>query len=84
MFHYTDSSICGHVFSAVLGLLLITLLHRDVVKEFPEISILEMIENLSQIKVIQLKSENQIQNVLSGMDSGSDKLAKFLKLTNYL
>lgn len=84
MFHYTDSSIRGHVFSVVLGLLLVTLLHRDVVKKFPKMSILEMLENLSQLKVIHIKSGNKVQNVLSGMNPASDKLANYLKLTKYL
>ncbi len=84
MFHHKDSSIRGHIFSVVSGLLLITLLHRDVVKQFPEISTMEMVAELNKIKLIKLKNRNKVEYKLVGIDKIAEKLLNFLNLKKYI
>ncbi|MHA1300264.1 MAG: IS1634 family transposase [Candidatus Helarchaeota archaeon] len=49
MFHHKDECIRGHLFTCILGLLLLTLLCRDVKKAFPEWGLPTIIELLSII-----------------------------------
>ena len=52
MRHYIDSSIRGHMFNVVLGLLMMMMLHREIVKQFPSVGIDEMITILDRKSVV--------------------------------
>lgn len=84
MYHYLDSSIRGHIFSVVSGLLLITLLHRDAVREFSELSLINMIQMLNNIKVIEVVNGKNIQYQLTGTNKSSERLLQHLKLDEFI
>ena len=54
MRHFIDNSIRGHMFNVVLGLLMMMVLHREIVKQFPSVSLNEMIDILQDIQIIEL------------------------------
>lgn len=58
MYHFKDSSIKGHVFSIVLGLLLMLLLHREVIRQFPTVGLAEMLEVFDDIKIVEIYFSN--------------------------
>lgn len=84
MHHHLDSSIRAHSFSVVVGLMLLSLLHRDVVKQFSEISLEKMISMLSDIRVVEIDMGNSKKYQLEKMSPEVKKLAKFLKIKDFL
>ena len=54
MYHRTDACIRGHIFTCVLGLLLLTLLAREVQKQAPELSLYKIVDALDSIKLVTL------------------------------
>ena len=54
MYHFKDSSIRGHMFTVVLGLLMMMLLHREIAEQFPNVGLNEMIETLQEIKIAEI------------------------------
>ncbi len=84
MYHHKDKSIRGHVFTAVLSLLLTSLLHREVRMEYPEISFMDTIDYLSEIDTVTVKLKNRSITKLAKMSPESMKLNKYLNLEEYL
>lgn len=85
MYHHKDSSIRGHVFSIVLGLLLLTLLHREIRLEFPKLSLMETIEYLSEIQLVSVNvSSGRTIHTIAKMSPEAEKLSKFFGLNQYL
>lgn len=84
MFHYNDDSIRGHVFSCVLGLTLLSLLHRDVQVKFPEMSMASMVEELKNSQIIRVTTGNQIIDKIVPAHANSGKLLNFLNYKKYL
>jgi transposase len=88
-FHWTDQKIKVHGLYCVLALLLATLAHKKVVDHGMDISLLEMIEELNDIRevaVIYSEEETQKQkNVMtvSKMSIQQKKLAEILEISQY-
>ena len=58
-YHFTDQKIRVHIFSCLLGLTLATLLHQEVVNRgFDEMSKLQVLDSLSQIRKCWIKDKN--------------------------
>ena len=56
MFHFKDDSIRGHIFTCVLGLMLLTLLQREIRQKYPDMALRQIIDLLSQIKLTEIRS----------------------------
>lgn len=86
IYHWKDECIRGHVFSCVLGLLLLTLLYREVKQTHSEFSFPEMIELFSEIEVAQIKypSSQKITRKMVKISPEAKKLAQFFDLKNAL
>jgi transposase len=86
IYHRTDDSIRGHVFSCVLGLLLSTLLVRDVQKSIPSMSFTEIVESLASITAARVTFSGAKQPVtkLATMSPDAAKLCTLLELESYL
>jgi len=83
IFHQNDESIRGHLFSCVIGLILMLLLGRKIQTQFPEMSLIDITEYLSEIdlSLIQFKNSNKIIKKISQISPEAQKLCKFLNLT---
>ena len=77
-FSQTESSIRGHLFSCVLGLLLLTLLTREIGKTYPELTLEAIIEILSTVKAmtIQMPGSKKVHKKLAEL-SRSGKSREF-------
>lgn len=86
MFVWKDKCIRGHIFTCVLALLLLTLLCREVNAKFPEMTILQIVELLSEIQVAQVKfsSSRKVKQKLVKISPESKKLADFFQLKSAL
>lgn len=86
MYHSKDDSIRGHIFTCVLGVLLLTLLQREVKRKYPELSIDKIIDLLSQIKVAEINFKNgkKGQRSFTAISEDTKKLMKFLDLEKHL
>lgn len=84
MYHHKDSSILGHVFTVVLSLLLTSLLHKEVRKKFPYMSLMSMIEYLSEIETVTLDLPNKTVVKMATMSPEARKLANYFNLQKYL
>jgi len=84
MFHYNDDSIRGHVFSCVLGLTLLSLLHREVNVKFPEISMPKMISELKSANIIRMTTGNRVIEKIIPASEELTELLKFLNFEKYL
>jgi transposase len=86
MFHRTDESIRGHLFTCVLGLLLLTLLTRKIQHEFTEMSIFTVIDNLKEIElaIIKYKGVRKVIKKLVDISPKAADLSKFLDLQAYI
>lgn len=84
IFHYKDSSIQGHLFSCVIGLLLETLLLREVRKTYPEFSLAHLIEVLSTVNVVEIKYGGHQKPVrkLSHLSPDAEKLCDLLHISS--
>ena len=88
-FHWTDQKIHVHALYCVLALLLATLAHKKIVEEGMDITLLNMIEELSDIRevaVINSEEENSRQKdeiIVSKMSPLQKKLAEILGLQKY-
>lgn len=82
IFHRNDDSIRGHLFICVIGLLLLTLLARKVHQQFPEFSLLSIVNTLSEIGIslIKFSGSNKIIQKFNEFSSDAAKLCDFLKL----
>ena len=82
IFHRTDTSIRGHLFTCVVALLLLLLLLRKINQMYPEISLNNMLEYLSEIKLSEISFENSDKTILrlNKMSQNAKKLCNFLDL----
>jgi transposase len=82
MYHWTDDSIRGHLFTCVLGLLLLTLLTRKVQQKFKQMSLWSVVEYLSEIElaIIQYKGTKKIMKKIVDISPEAAELSKFLEL----
>jgi transposase len=86
MYHWTDDSIRGHLFTCVLGLLLLSLLTRKVQLEFKQMSIWNIVEQLSEIELAIVEyegSKNTIKKIVE-ISPEAAELSKFLELEAYI
>jgi len=86
VYHRKDECIRGHLFTCVLGLLLLTLLSREVNATFPGMSLPGIVESLSEIRVVQVKfpgSRRKVKKIVK-TPGESDRLAKFFQLEQFL
>ncbi|MFV2016700.1 MAG: hypothetical protein ACC656_14815 [Candidatus Heimdallarchaeota archaeon] len=85
IFHSKDTSIRGHIFSCVLGLLLVTLLNRELNHLFPEMGFQEMLEALEDIKVAQIAFNSEtIKYKLVTNSSNAEKIEKKLQFNKII
>jgi transposase len=88
-FHWTDQKIHVHALYCVLALLLATLAHKKVVEEGVDITLLSMIEELSDIREValihtknnELKQKDEI--IVSKMSNQQKKIAEILDIQRY-
>jgi transposase len=86
IFHRIDDSIRGHVFSCVLGLLLLTLLVRNVQKTKPDMAFFDIIENLASITAscISFSGTSKIHKKIAAMSPEAESLCQELHLESSL
>ena len=86
IFHRIDDSIRGHVFSCVLGLLLLTLLVRNVQKTKPDMSFFDITENLASITAscISFSGTSKIIKKIAAMSPEAESLCQELHLASSL
>ncbi|MHA1336364.1 MAG: IS1634 family transposase [Candidatus Helarchaeota archaeon] len=86
MFHWTDESIRGHLFTCVLGLLLLTLLTRKIQQKFKQMSIWSIVEYLSEIElaIIRYKRTKKIIKKIVDISPEAKELSKFLELEAFV
>lgn len=86
MYHWTDDSIRGHLFTCVLGLLLLSLLTRKIQLEFKQISIWNIVEYLSEIElaIIEYEGSNKTIKKIVEISKEAAELSKFLKLEAFI
>lgn len=85
IFHHKDSSIRGHLFSCIIGLLLMMLLQRKVNSYFPNLELDEILDALKDIQMAYITFPEG--NPKSKMVTNSDlagKLLKKLKLKKFV
>ncbi|MHA1674676.1 MAG: hypothetical protein ACTSYI_13740, partial [Promethearchaeota archaeon] len=72
----------GHIFSGVIGLLLMQLLTRKVQKQFPELSLFRITELLSEVELslIKFKGSKKISKKICEISPEAENLCKFLNL----
>jgi transposase len=82
IFHSCDESIQGHLFSCVFGLLLLTLLAREVQKTFPGMSLGRIRELLASVTVATIKTGHsaKVTKTFTQMPPDAQKLAGLLHL----
>jgi transposase len=81
-----DTSIKGHIFTCVLGLLLLTLLTRVIQKFRPQLTLEEVVDLLSSVKVAEIEIPGRKRDVrkLCKMTPEAQDLVELLGLTKYL
>lgn len=86
MFHWTDDSIRGHLFTCVLGLLLLTLLTRKIQLEFKQMSIWNIVEYLSEIELAIVEYEGSKKTIKKIVEISPEaaELSKFLELEAFI
>lgn len=86
MYHHTDDSIRGHLFTCVLGLLLLTLLTRKVQREFKGMSLRGIVESLSEIElaVLNYKGSKKVIKKIVEISNEARELSQFLGLEAYV
>jgi len=86
IFHRKDDSIRGHLFTCVLGLLLLMLLTRKIQSEFKEMSLLKIVETLSEIElaVINFKGSKKSIRKIVKTSEDAEELSKFFDLEAHL
>jgi transposase len=86
MFHRVDSSVRGHVFTCFVGLLLLSLLVRELTQLGVSTSIQHAVKHLKEIKVTRYITQ-ALNNPVENLDDMSDKARKIydaLNLGQYL
>jgi len=82
MWVHTNDSVQGHIFTCVLGLLLLTLIAREVKEQFPELGFPTIRNLLSEIKIVEFEypKTRRIKRTLAKMSPDAKKLFDFYKL----
>jgi len=82
MWVHTNDSVQGHNFTCVIGLLLLTLIARDVRGSFPELGFLTIQDLLSEIKVVEIKfpGTRRIKRNIVKLSPEAKKLSDFYEL----
>jgi transposase len=82
IFHQNDECIRGHLFSCIIGLLLMMLLVRKVQKQFPEMSFIYISELLSEIElsVIKFKGSQKLTKKICEISPDAKILSEYLNL----
>lgn len=85
MFHRVNSSIRGHVFVCYLGLVLLSLLVREIVQLGVPMSIYEAIKHLKEIRMTRIKISGKSEPLenIDEMSQEAKKLYEILKLERY-
>lgn len=89
-FHWTDSKIKVHGLYCVLAMLLASLAYREVVQKGLDLSLIEMLDELNDIKEVALiykqrtKESEKNQIVLSRLSSSQKKLTEILEISTVL
>jgi transposase len=86
MFHHKDHCIRGHVFTCVLGYLLLSILFKKLRDAKLVTSLESMIDLLREIKVTRITFGNkgQVINKMSEISHEAGKIADYLKLKRFL
>jgi len=86
MFHRVDSSIRGHVFTCYVGLLLLSLLVRELTQLGVSSSIQHAVKHLKEIKVTRftVPAVNKAIENLGEMSDAARKIYDALNLGQYL
>ncbi|MFO8019030.1 MAG: IS1634 family transposase [Promethearchaeia archaeon] len=86
MFHWTDDSIRGHLFTCVLGLLLLTLLTREIQLGFKQMSLWNIVDLLSEIELAIVDYEGSKKTIkkLVEISSEATELSQFLELEAFI
>jgi len=86
MYHWTDDSIRGHLFTCVLGLLLLTLLTRKIQLEFKQMSIWNVVEYLSEIElaIVEYEGSKKIIKKIVEISPEAAELSRFLELEAFI
>lgn len=84
MFVWKDECIRGHIFTCVLALLLLTLLGREVNTQFPEMSLPQIVEWLSEIQIarVKLSGSQKLKQKIVEISPEAKKLADFFQLAS--
>jgi len=88
-FHWTDQKIHVHALYCVLALLLASLAHKKVVEHGMDITLLNMVEELSDIREVALihskkdNSKSKDEIIISKMSTHQKKLAEILDIQKY-
>ncbi len=82
IFHRNDESIRGHLFTCVIGLLLLSLLTRKVNERFPDLSLPTIVSILSEVGLSSIKfsGSKKIIRRLDELSQESANLCEFLNL----
>lgn len=86
IYHSKDECIRGHLFTCVLGLLLLTVLTREVQKTFPELELPHIMDLLAEIQLtqIQFSGSRKVIKKLGKMSPEAQKLAELFALDQIL
>ena len=86
MFHRIDSSVRGYIFVYFIGLLLLSLLVRDLVKKNIPLSIPKAIKTLKKIKITKLTIPGRQKSVnkVDKMDEQAKIVYKALNLGQFV
>ena len=86
MWAWTDSSIKGHSFACFIGLLLLSLLVRELVMQDIPISLSKMIKRLTTIKITKIKILGRQKPIykLNKMNEDENVLFRALKLNRFI
>jgi transposase len=90
-FHWTDQKLCVHAFYCVLGLMILNLLRRQLAQSGIPLSIVEMMNRLTDIKEVSLlypapqrSQEPLVRTQLSKMSKRQKQMVSILRLDQYL
>ncbi len=83
---HSDNSIRGHAFTCILGLLLLTLLTREIQRKYKNMSLPKIIELLSEIELAIIKYEGATKNIKKMVEVSKEalNLSNFLRLEEYI
>ncbi|MHA1689825.1 MAG: IS1634 family transposase [Promethearchaeota archaeon] len=86
IYHWTDESIRGHLFTCVLGLLLLMLLVRKIQLGFKKMSLFEIVDYLSEIEfaLVRYKGSRKVIKKIVEISPEARKLSEFLKLKHFM